>query len=728
MPPKRKREEEADTTATATTTTTTTTTTTANSDTSDSTNEASNRLIKKLKSPDYILSINAHKTASEYLKINNNNVEARKEEVTKFLSDNYEGLPFYRNALFYIGAYVAAKKDTLKFPNDATNADIKKIKNDNLEKKKKQIENKFIKKLKDLIVEKFDSDKMHAFHDVTDASGTNNFNENYLDNMINDEKIWRPFLLKLAGDPKYRNSKYMNHVVAKLSNKGYYKDVIKNAKTNDYFSAFGKVIHEILKEVPVANANYWEDILGPYVALLTREPYSILYANSILQRLSDETMLEKVQFSSNKKVSSLTPSSKSSTSYRFQRVYQEFRSWASKFEDGVDDIAEFQKKQGILRNMFIDNLTVSGNLSFNNIDDNDFLTNVRDILKQHDAVYLGRKVASNPSQFSSGSSSSSNNNDGDIPYPNFTNPDLVKSILAHLQSNPNKYIKVLQCPEMFDIFLTDIFHPYFECRNDSHRKTICEIIAIISSNNNNVDIIKKKLENASMLCNNPDNLIKSYQEQDLFIKLLEYSRNVPCVSMGVLKWVRIALTSQDYWTRVKKSSEEVKEMVDLVESIGKEEKVLAQEAVEIFQEGIRYQKVIEIEVKVVDHKKMQIFLEKVVDAMVYGDAIVIMKFLTELVTLNQGKVDVDVNQIQMLVNYIIAIASAPFSSSFSNACYKFFLKRAVKRGCLKIADKRMLKKFLNDCFKTFQPAGWNATQVSVGIERFKKVYSQIIQF
>ena len=56
---------------------------------------------------------------------------------------------------------------------------------------------------------------MHAFHDVTDASGTNNFNENYLDNMINDEKIWRPFLLKLAGDPKYRNSKYMNHVVAK---------------------------------------------------------------------------------------------------------------------------------------------------------------------------------------------------------------------------------------------------------------------------------------------------------------------------------------------------------------------------------------------------------------------------------------------------------------------------------------------------------------------------------
>ena len=92
MPPKRKREEEADTTGTATTTTTTTTTTTANSDTSDSANEASNRLIKKLKSPDYILSINAHKTASEYLKINNNNVEARKEEVTKFLSDNYEGL------------------------------------------------------------------------------------------------------------------------------------------------------------------------------------------------------------------------------------------------------------------------------------------------------------------------------------------------------------------------------------------------------------------------------------------------------------------------------------------------------------------------------------------------------------------------------------------------------------------------------------------------------------
>ena len=195
-----------------------------------------------------------------------------------------------------------------------------------------------------------------------------------------------------------------------------------------------------------------------------------------------------------------------------------------------------------------------------------------------------------------------------------------------------------------------------------------------------------------MLCNNPDNLIKSYQEQDLFIKLLEYSRNVPCVSMGVLKWVRIALTSQDYWTRVKKSSEEVKEMVDLVESIGKEEKVLAQEAVEIFQEGIRYQKVIEIEVKVVDHKKMQIFLEKVVDAMVYGDAIVIMKFLTELVTLNQGKVDVDVNQIQMLVNYIIAIASAPFSSSFSNACYKFFLKRAVKRSCLKIADKKNAQK------------------------------------
>jgi hypothetical protein len=687
MPPKRKRNEDEDST---------------DSTINSARDEGNARLIKKLKSPDFVLSLSAQNTARQYME-NNTNIatETNIKQIKSMLSNNYKGLPYHRNALFFIGAYVAAKKDALQLQGQETPEVIREMKKDKLQEKKFEIEKKLLKTLSELIEKHFDSDKIMSFKE---SNGGSNFNEQYLDTMCNDGSYWRPFLIKLAGDPKHRNTKFMNHVVQKLSQKGFHFDVIKQAKTNDYYSAFNQVIYEILNEVPITNSAYWKNILKPYGKLLTREPYSVLYTDTLLRRLTKVTMLQGTLSNNDNNGGSSSINSNHinhGASYRFQRVAQEFRRCASEFDRHVDDPGEFKKKQEVLRRIFIDNLIVTNALSTD--DDKEFLAKIEEILKSYDEVLLSRVTESH------------------LSAPNYTNPKLVESILKkHLEKT--KYIKILQNPEFFDIFITDIFHPYHPC--DEHRESLCKIIAVLSSNNNKEKVgnIERKLHLSSELCNNPDNLSASYQEVDLFDKLWKYADNVPCVGAGILKWIRVAWTSRRYWTQgEKKTDEQVQGILNLMESIGKKEALLAPEVVNILQGVMKLQETVGSNSSLT-HKKMQMFLKKIVDAMVYGDAIIIMTFLSTLVEINPvtKRPKLEVEQIQWLVKCIIGIASAPFSKLFSMACWYFFYKKKVLQSCYgPQVDKGVLKKFFHECFKTLEP---------IQIEKVKKVYSKIVAF
>ena len=210
----------------------------------------------------------------------------------------------------------------------------------------------------------------------------------------------------------------------------------------------------------------------------------------------------------------------------------------------------------------------------------------------------------------------------------------MQNILEILRKDPDKHIRVLQNPHFFDILLTDVFHPYHECHGDSHRKLVCEILAVVASNNKDVDLIKQKLIAASLLCNNPDNLIQSYQEANLYKRLWNHAENIPIVCMGVLKWIRVALTSEEYWTKVRKTDEEIQNMLNLLEKIGKSEALVAQEVFEILRDVILFRDTIGD--TYIDHRKMQILLQKVVSAMLYGDPILVMDFLKLLVQVRPG--------------------------------------------------------------------------------------------
>ena len=58
--------------------------------------------------------------------------------------------------------------------------------------------------LSELIKDRLDGDKIPGYLDGQSGNGRDNF----LDEMCNDKKYWRPFLINLAGNSKHRNSKF----------------------------------------------------------------------------------------------------------------------------------------------------------------------------------------------------------------------------------------------------------------------------------------------------------------------------------------------------------------------------------------------------------------------------------------------------------------------------------------------------------------------------------------
>ena len=662
-------------------------------------------LVKKLKSPDFILSLEVQDVARQYMAANSGDFQKARSDLTNMLSRNYEGSPYYTSALCIIDAYVAAKKDTKEFKG--TTESIKKQKRDHLEAKKALVEKKMLSTLSELIKEKLDGDKILEYLDGQSSNGRDNF----LDEMCNDKKYWRPFLISLAGNSKHRNSKFLNHVVDKLATKGYHFDVIKQAKTSDYYSAFQRVLEEILAGVPNANAAYWRGRLKPYGKVLTVDSHSVLYTDMLLRRLIEHFQC-KVGADAN---DTFVGENARSTAYRFQRVSQEFRRWAAEYHDASEN--EVNEKQSTMRTIFMNDLCVTNKLSAK--EDKEFLSCLEEVLRRYDVVEYGRELLLASKSIASSDKSQKVVNAGDIAYPNYTNPDLMQNILEILRKAPDKHIRVLQDPHFFNILVTDVFHPYHECHGDSHRKLVCEILAVVASNNKGVDLIKQKLIAASMLCNNPDNLIQSYQEANLYERLWDHAENVPTVCMGVLKWIRVALTSEEYWTKVRKTDEEIQNMLNLLEKIGKSEALLAQEVFEIFRDVILFRDVIGD--TYIDHRKMQILLQKVVGAILYGDPILVMDFLKLLVQVRPGMraPKLNVELIPQVVRDITSTVSGPFSDRFALAGYFFFYKRAVLQGCNnRIVDKGRLGNFLKECFKKLDP---------VKVNQVKEKYGRIVK-
>ena len=614
---------------------------------SRSSSDTNDALVKKLQSPDFILSLEVQDVARQYMAANSANFQKARSDLTDMLSRNYEGSPYYTSALCIIDAYVAAKKDTKDFKG--TNESVKKQKRDHLEAKKALVEKKMLTTLSELIKDRLDGDKILGYLRAQSGNGRDMF----LDEMCNDKKYWRPFLISLAGNSKHRNSKFLNHVVDKLAAKGYHFDVIKQAKTSDYYSAFQRVLEEILAGVPNANAAYWRGRLKPYGKVLTVDLHSVLYTDMLLRRLIEHFRCRVDSAGSDASVNE----SSYNAAYRFQRVIQEFRRWAAEYHDLSEN--EVNEKQSALRTIFINDLCLTKKLSVK--DDTEFLKCLEEVLRRYDVVQYGRELLLESKSIASSGRSRKVVNSGDIAYPNYTNPDLMQNILEILRKDPDKHIKALQNPHFFDILLTDVFHPYHECHGDSHRKLVCEILAVVASNNKDVDLIKQKLIAASMLCNNPDNLIQSYQEANLYKRLWSHAENIPIVCMGVLKWIRAALTSEEYWTKVRKTDEEIQNMLNLLEKIGKSEALVAQEVFEILRDVILFRDTIGD--TYIDHRKMQILLQKVVSAMLYGDPILVMDFLKLLVQVRPGMraPKLNVELIPQVVRDITSTVSGPFS-------------------------------------------------------------------
>ena len=189
--------------------------------------------------------------------------------------------------------------------------------------------------------------------------------------------------------------------------------------------------------------------------------------------------------------------------------------------------------------------------------------------------------------------------------------------------------------------------------------------------------------------------------------------------MGVLKWIRAALTSEEYWTKVRKTDEEIQNMLNLLEKIGKSEALLAQEVFEILRDLILFRDTIGD--TYIDHRKMQILLQKVVSAMLYGDPILVMDFLKLLVQVRPGMraPKLNVELIPQVVRDITSTVSGPFSDRFALAGYFFFYKRAVLQGCNnRIVDKDRLGNFLKECFKKLDP---------VKVNQVKEKYGRIVK-
>ena len=167
----------------------------------------------------------------------------------------------------------------------------------------------------------------------------------------------------------------------------------------------------------------------------------------------------------------------------------------------------------------------------------------------------------------------------------------------------------------------------------------------------------------------------------------------PAVCMGILIWGSEVFQSSKFWVD-KKDKKEIQDLLNLFDTVGQYNNLHIPELFQILQDSYLF--VERMEATNVRHVKV-LFLEKLVDMMMYSEPLSILRFLMKICQPygNDGKVRVKIPEIRKVLKRLMRSIMPPFSEEFSLSCCELLTTNFVRDSCYKEEDMQTdLKKFL----------------------------------
>ena len=623
-----------------------------------------NPLLARLKAPDFVLDFEMPEVCKGYVAArlaDGVELDQAQKEIISALKNGFEGSTNVANVVSSLHSWIKARTQQNVGGSRAESKEkrtkrVKKI----LKNEQLKTEGKICINLEKLIEEKFDSET------IVKNSRLDMKAFNAMVAQMCHHVFWRKTMIKLLRS--HKRSPFCIYLAKKLTGWGYHHQIAKEAATVDYFEPYQRVLIEALHTVPTGDWKQWEGDQGLTATgeLAALEASSFLYANALLEQLANrhEETGDK---------------SKQARSYRFRCVQQEFRR-LSALSKGANAEQRKDSRNGT-RSMFLENLRDRHGLSA----DSEFFADIELLHKRYDDVRAERER------------SGADN----LSTPNFSTPDLAANILTGVSELPAR-LRVLQQPEFFKILLLDIYHPYHLCRDDAHRNSVCDILARMSSNaEGDCEGVKIKLVQTSKVCNNPDNLQKIYRVHDMYHNLAGMAFGTPVVCMGVLLWGSNAFQSNKFWVD-KKEKKEIQDLLNLFETVGQYNNLHIPELFRILQDSYLF--VEKMETTNVRQVKV-LFLEKLVDMMMYSEPISILKFFMKICQPhgNDGKARIKIPEVRKVLKRLMRSIMPPFSEEFSLTCCEFLTTNFVRDSCYREEDMQTdLKKFLMNIRKNIK--------------------------
>ena len=620
------------------------------------------RLLKKLKSPDYVLDLEMPMTCKKLVErtlASGQSIETVLPHIFKALTEGYQNSALVARAASELHWWVKSKAVDL----GDTRADTReqaKLKKKKIEKEQKdQTETKILDELSKLVSEKFDNRVILEFqaskmikHESDDES------DDWLRKM-SAVPYWRKKLISLIASQSHSGLTFSEYIANTLNDLGHFNQVAEEAKTVEYFSIFHSVLKDAMKSVPKGNSLVWKIKLNFTGELVSLDSSSYLYSSVLLQKLADSSCVGPPAGGGSDGHGSTEV--QIARAFRFRCVQQEYRSLTMNSKGALSQ-EQRKRSRNSVRNLFIEDLRVTHEKEGNKA----LFKNLATLLKQCDSVRSERERENVEAAL----------------YDNFSTPDLANELMEHIAKNPQD-IKIMQEPEFFEILLTDIYHPFYMCRDVDHRDDICSILAMLSTNTTSgidYDIVKEKLISTSTTCNNNDNLNKNYREDNMYENLAGLAFNTPIVCMGILLWASAALQSTNFWNDdSKQDADEIRLLLNLLETIGQHHRLHIPEVFRILQNSYLF--IEQLPNPSVRHCRY-LFLEKIVDLIKFGDPIAVIMFLHHLCEENEdGKVKMHRDEVRKVVIRLMRSVMPPFSKNFADSCRFFFMTRLVHDCC-----------------------------------------------
>ncbi|KAI9905572.1 hypothetical protein PsorP6_013853 [Peronosclerospora sorghi] len=330
----------------------------------------------------------------------------------------------------------------------------------------------------------------------------------WLTQMLNDRK-WRLMLIELA--ETHKTCTLLQYAIRRISEAGHHKEIASITSANAFFSVFSGVLADAFSRIPFANEEEVVEDVASLKKICCQSSHSYVYAQELLCCLDDKLyLMQKSTDADSTEYASICV-----VRSKLNRVRGELQETASS-KYGAK-IVPFH----ILRRRYIYDANPA------------FCDAILSIIKLKKCQELSAETLAKEYQTSK----------APPPVAHLRDPMVLSSLLDRL-FNPSDSISP---PFLQNCVFLVAYAASTKDERSVLQSGVCELFDQVEVDDDGVNSTKKALLEASTICKSDHTLGYNMNQSGVVDKLISVMA-VPVVSMGVLHWLELILTSPGFFS------------------------------------------------------------------------------------------------------------------------------------------------------------------------------------